>query len=549
MKNNIINELISYLEKAGVKYIFGFPAESTLPFYIALKQNSKIIHIMAGCERCAGYIADVYSRLTNTVGIVDCPGNIGTPWIIPAVVESKNSFIPLFIISSGVSTLKRERLVTGEFDQIRLFETITNKAIRLEDPSRLFDSLRLLFRSSLSHHLGPVFLEIPSNLMRKNIISYNSAETLSLSFPSFRISPDKAAINIAIKTLETAENPVVFVGGGIHSSKAYKALLIFIEKTQIPIVTTINGKGAIDEAHPLFVGVVGSKGNREVNNFVKRCDFVLIVGSKLGDKSTDQYRLFNKNCKIIRIEINAEELQRNYYQEIPLIGDIRLTLEKFIESKLQKGIDRTETIKKIKSKTKNKFNKFEHPKEKVSPSLILKMINQKYMGKAIICADASVSSGWVGAIGYSKGGMRNIITPRGSGSLGFGFPATIASKLACPSLAVFGIGGDFGFAMSSHEIETACRLNLDIHYFILKNNSLHLLEKHVKIKLKTSRSILDKRHNSDWEKIAKGYGAKGFTLKTNEDVFDYFEKLEKGPCIIQVNVNEDLLLPDFETLG
>ncbi len=276
---------------------------------------------------------------------------------------------------------------------------------------------------------------------------------------------------------------------------------------------------------------------------------VIVVGSKLGDKTTDQYRLFPEGIPIIRIEVDSDEIGRNFEHEIALIGDARETVRKLLACSLPDFFDE-ETVKRIreiKREVGRKYAQLELPDSSVCPSVIIREINTRYDGNAIICADASVASGWVGALGLSKGGKRNIITPRGTGSLGFGFPATLAAKIASPDTPVFGIGGDGGFAMSVHEIETACRLGLDVHYFVLNNGALGLLESH--LELNGGKNVLDKRHPTDWETIAKGFGAKGVTLRTNSEVTDYFDHLPQGPAIIQVMVNGDVIAPDFETVS
>jgi acetolactate synthase-1/2/3 large subunit len=277
-------------------------------------------------------------------------------------------------------------------------------------------------------------------------------------------------------------------------------------------------------------------------------DLAIVVGSKLGDKTTNESRLFSKGMRIVRIDSNSDEIGRNFDNEIPLVGDARETLEKLLTHDLP-NFRNTNTLRQIRMARKeitNKYKRYESPDCAVSPSVLIREINNRYAGNAIICADASSSSGWVGALGLSRGNNRNIITPRGTGSLGFGFPATLAAKIARPDSPVFGIGGDTGFAMSVHEIETACRYNLDVHYFILDNGAMGLLEKH--LDAKGSKGVLDKRHSTNWKMVAEGFGAHSATLYKNSDVPKYFDNLPQGPAIIQVMVNKEIDAPDFETI-
>lgn len=545
-EQTVAESLTGYLERSGVRCIFGFPGESTLPLYEAYKEQNKLVHIMPGCERCAGYMADVYARITNTIGIVDAPGGIGSPWLVPAISEARNSFTPLLAVVSGIPARETEKWTTSEFPQIDVFRPITNKALRLESPGRLFDFLRILLSSATGSRPGPVMLEIPSDILQASMPQSSDTST-HIKYPQQRSVPCDADLEIAAKIIRQAKRPIILAGGGIHTSQAYEALQTFSEKFGIPVATSINGKGAMDESHSLCLGVIGNKGTVLNNNFFRTRDLSIVVGSKLGDKTTDQYRLFPPQSLIVRIDVNSDERGRNF-EEISLIGDARETIKRLMECDLPDFSDvaSIKEMEALKLAIRERYAKVESMDGPVSPSQIIQEINKRFKGEAIIAADASVSSGWVGALGLSSGGRRNIITPRGSGSLGFGFPATLAAKIASPDTPVFGIGGDFGFAMSTHEIETACRLGLNIHYFILKNDSLGLLERHFEKAGKVG--ILDTRHPTDWQKIAEGFGAIGVTLSTNKDVKDYFSHLPEGPVIIQAVINKNIITPDFETL-
>ena len=543
----IVDALAEYFADSGVDHVFGFPGESTLPLYTAYKTREDITHIMAGCERCAGYMADVYSRLTRKIGVVDSPGGIGSPWLVPATSEAYNSSTPVLSVLSGVPTDKTEKWTTSECPQQELFRPITNKTLRLENPNRLFDFLRVLLSSATGSRMGPVTLEVPTDLMSEEIVYQENLH--DFTYPSHRVVPADDALHLAMEKLRGSRNPVVMAGGGVHFSGAYDELKKFSEQFNIPVATSINGKGAVDEVSPLSIGVVGNKGTVAANDFFRTRDLAIVVGSKLGDKTTDQYRLFPSDMPIIHIDTNPEEIGRNFHPAAGLVGDARETLKAFLSFHLPARDDEeTEReIRKTQHDRQNKYNHLELPHFPACPSFIIKEINRRYNGNAVICADASVSSGWAGALALSRGGRRNVITPRGSGSLGFGFPATLAAKVALPKMPVFGIGGDGGFAMSVHEIETACRLGLDVHYFVLNNGSLGLLESH--LENSGVNNILDRRHPTDWEKIASGFGARGFTVHKNSDVEDYFDNLPVGPSIVQVMMNDsNFSAPDFESI-
>ncbi len=542
---NTADAFAQFLEKSGHKTIFGYPGESTLPFYAAIKENTKIKHVMPRCEKCAGYAADAYARVANVLGFVDSPVGIGTPLLAPALNEAYNSSIPLFVFTSGIPFSKIEKWPTSHIDHTGFFKPFVKKTFRLEKQNRLVDACAHLSRLALAGRPGPVHLEIPLDVLEEE---YN--QNLELDFTEYIASkqfpsaPRDEDILITIKELEKAEFPVILVGGGIHLSNAYHSLARFAEKTGIPVATTLTGKGAIAESHPLALGVVGSKGTKFANKIISQSDLILIFGSKLGDKATSAYTLFSKKQKIIRFDIAPEELSRFDYTFYNVCADSNQALQKLANAykKPRHKTDLTKTRQELDAY----LSEYDSPKLSVSPRLILKEINRQTKNQ-ILCADASVSCGWAGAFYSSSKPGRTFLAPRGTGSIGYALPATIGAKEAKPHEKVIGFGGDSGLLMSIHEMETVKRLNQDNAFILLNDNDVGLLTKFMN-EIYGKKKILPIFSNPDYEKISSGFGWDSITVTRNSEVPDAIKAAYESdePILINARIGAKPYAPDFE---
>lgn len=541
----LYDKLIKVLEKLGVETIFSFPGETTLALYQAIHSSKNISHITTGCERCAGFMADVYSRITNKVGVFTSPGGVGSPWAIPALHEAYNSSIPILLIVSGVSTKEVGYWSTSECDQLSMVKPFCKKSLRLENPEKLEDYIKILINSAIGGRPGPVVLEIPIDLALSEQKDCRSSFPFSIKYPNKRPIPEDKDLQQLIDCINESNKTVIVAGGGVLISGASIELNNFSTKYKIPVVTTLNGKGSYDEFSELSMGVVGNKGISSINKEIDDFDLVIILGSKMGDKSTLNRTLYNK-CKLYRIDINDEEANNIYDPEILLIGDIKATLSKLLEldtiniseTNLSKFKDNISTFR-------ESYLKYDDNEKKCSIPLLIDQINFKYGGQLILCADASSSSGWIGALSQLCMKQRCVVTPRGSGTLGFGLPAVIGATLSSPNTIVIGLGGDTGFLMSCHEIETAVRYNLKFIYFIINNNSMGLLDRNLE-KMGYCKTLLKKNTSIDWMKIITGFGAKYFTLKSNDDIVYFFDNIIiDGPIFVEVIIDKGVTPPDF----
>lgn len=534
------------LEASGHETIFGYPGESTLPFYAAIKENTEIRHVMARCEKGAGYMADAYARVKNVLGFVDSPVGIGTPLLTPFLNESFNSSIPVFVFTSAISFSKIERWPTSHIEHPDMFKPFVKKTFRLEKSNRLQDAYSYLVRLSLSGRPAPVHLEMPLETMESEYREENQNLPPEITCPQFppALSIDDA--RTVTQTVENADFPMVIAGGGIHLSHAYSELREFVETNGIPVATTLNGKGAIEESHPLALGVIGSKGTKFANKLVEQADLVLVFGSKLGDKTTNAYTLFSRKQKIIRIDTSPEELARFDYTAFGYAADCRLALRQ-INSMMKKRRLRGDRPQ-VKKQLQEYLSEYDSGGLRVSPRAILKAINEHYPENAIMAADASVACGWAGVFFQAKKPGRSFIAPRGTGSIGYALPSMVGCKEAKPENKVIGFGGDSGFLMSMHEMETVRRLNHDSTFVLLNDNDVGLLTKFFREVFGKKKQILPTFNAPNYEKIGNGFHWETVTIERNSEIPDAIKQAIKsdGPLLLNAQINTNIYAPDFE---
>ncbi len=545
----VAQALFTAFNKLGIKEIFGYPGETGFHYYSALGSFNGN-HRMAADETIATHMADSYSRVTNTMGVVDVP-KVGAPLTALPLIEAKNSSIPLLLISSGTGTTKEGTHPTCEYNQLTMLGAVTKGQYRLDSPNLLVPTLRKAIQQALSGNPGPVVIEIPSDVLGMQIDNFD-VESLSSKINCLieRTTANTDTIIAAINELKTARKPVILAGGGAHQSQAYNQIRNIANAMNIPVATTINGKGAFDETNPLSIGVVGSKGDTFSNALIQDADLLFVIGSKLGDKSTNQLKLL-KGKRVIHLDINAEEMKHVIDTCVGMVGDAQATLQKMltmIDEDLLQSVNysnRSLDITDARIQRGILYKEYEQSEMPVAPSLLCRALDRKFDSNLIIVADGSMASGWTSVFVKSRGGTRANIQPRGSGMIGYGLPATLGAVIAKNDKQVVGIGGDGGFKPTVHAIETAVQQGLDLTYFVLDDRGLTFMEAILDEAYKYN-PLPDVPPTTNLELVAKGFGAKSYTIGTNGELLEFLENHDwKGVNVVILKVNPEMQSPDL----
>jgi len=546
--------LVKTLGKFGIKYVMGVPGGQSFQIYQGIVEEPEIQHIMFRCERCAVFAADAYARISCRPGVCDAVAGPGVANMIPGVAEAWGASIPIIAITSDIHSWMSDKNAMLECDQMALLKPFVKKSFNIIHVQRIPETLRKAFRIACSGRPGPININIPADVLEAEIDFNNQIYAIQEfeKFPAMRTAPDPVKIKESIDLISKSKLPVMFAGGGAVTSQAFNEVAEFAELLGIPIITSIMGKGIIPEDHPLSLGVgaaicVGGFRTYYLSAYeiLSKADLIIYIGCK-----TDQYSTANwsipSNKRIIQIDIDPQEIGRNFDVNVAVVGDAKIALQLIIDglkTKFQKKSLRnfpiTNLIRTLKQNKEIslKMNSDEIP---VSPHRVIKEI-QEFLGKdGILIADASLSSFWGGIFYSVRSSGRVFIAPRGFGGLGFGLPATIGAKIAAPKKQVLGIGGDFSFMYSLHELETADRIGISLVYMILNDVGMGWVEKD--FCMSGGKPVSLEVKPLDYAKIAEDFNCLGLSVERPGEIKDALkEAFNSGrPAIIDIRTKSEL---------
>jgi acetolactate synthase-1/2/3 large subunit len=516
------------LKRHGVEVIFGQSIPSAL-FLVAPAFGIRQVGYRT--ENAGSAMADAYARVSHKVPVVTAQNGPAATLLVPGLAEALKASIPIVAIVQDVHRQQTDKNAFQELDHLDLFRGCAKWIRRVSEISRIDDYIDMAFTAAASGRPGPAVLIAPIDLFSEVPTGKLNERVASLgTFPLDRSLADTAAIAAAADLLVGARSPLVIAGGGVHVSGAAEALAALQETASLPIATTSMGKGSTDERHPLSVGVVGyfmgSRGRtRYLRDLVTEADVVLLVGNRTNQNGTDSWSLYPREAKLMHLDIDPQEIGRNYEPTIRLVGDARLTLNA-ITTELQRrdlGL-RTRSRPALEERIARAHRKHEAEltklvdldKSPVRPERMMRDLDSLLTPETIVVADASYSSVWVANFLLSrKAGMR-FVTPRGLAGLGWGLPFALGAKVARPDAPVFCLVGDGGFAHVWSELETARRMNLPVVITVL-NNQILGYQKHAEKVLFNDYSDVCDFTAVDHAAIARACGCDGVRVEQAED--------------------------------
>jgi len=532
--------LVKLLDQHEVKYIFGLCGDTSLPFYDALyRLNHSIKHILTRDERSASYMADGYARVTGKVGICEGPSGGGATYIIPGVVEANESSISVISITSDVPTTSIGHFPLTELNQKELFKPLTKWNEILNKPKKLGDNIRKAFKKSTSGRPGACHLSFPFDIQKAEISDQDIwVNKKYCKFPSDPIKPDPKKIDLIIKEISKAKNPIIICGGAIKNSFAEKELKKLVEKLNVVLATSVTGKGTLEDTHPNCLGVVGSNGGslytREV---LKNSDLVIFIGCRAGSVTTEKWQYPSSKSKIIHIDIDPQVIGANYKNYISLVADAKKSLIELNKKIKKNNFNGDKIIKATKKKKFSEFNKLcREEKGLIKPERIVKEINNAMPDNTYIVVDPGTPCPYFSAYYNFKKSGRYFITNRAHGALGYALPASIGVQIGRPKNNVVSVMGDGSFGFVVGELETAKRLNLPIIFVVISNSVYGWIKA-------GQKSSFNKRYYSvdfsrtDHAKVASSYGIKAWTVKKPNELKKIISeaiKYKKGPCLIDI---------------
>ena len=557
----IINSLI----EEGVDKIFAYPGGYDKDIFDALYHESDIELILPRHEQGLIHAAEGYARSTGKVGVCLVTSGPGATNLVTGIADANYDGIPLVCFTGQVATSVIGNDAFQEVDIVGITRTICKFSTTIRKREDLGRIIKEAFYIARIGKPGPVIIDLPSDIVgAMGPGEYPKTVDIRGYKPSTGVHIGQ--IKKALKMLKNAKKPLFLIGGGVNISHANEEFEKLVNITQIPVITTIMGKGAIPTSHPLYIGNVGMHGSYASNKAVNECDVLFSIGTRFNDRVTGKISEFAPNAKIIHIDIDSASISRNIVVNIPIVADAKAAIKELIP--LAKTLDTKEWVEQIKAWDKERPVTAPSSVEGgISPQAIFDNLNKAF-DDGIFITDVGQHQMWTTQF-LEMNKNKQLITSGGLGTMGFGFPAAIGAQLGNPDKRVVCIAGDGGVQMTIQELATAVQLELPITLVIINNGFLGMVRQmqqffHDK---NYSGTCLRKRkscegkcnfdgnnipeccppYTPDFMKLAESYGAYGIRVTDEDKLLDAFEESKKNtdaPTIIEILIDfKDVVLP------
>ena len=535
--------MVHMLEKHRVRNIFGLCGDTSLPFYDALATlDHGMRHILMRDERHAGYAADAYARVTGDVGVCEGPSGGGATHILPGVVEANESSVPVLALTSDVATSSEGRFSLTELDQESLFRPLTKFCCLVRRADALPRMVRAAFRAATSVTSGSVHLGLPFDVQCDPVPPEEIwADPKFGKWPSLRPGPDPEDAAQLLSRLLSAAKPVMIVGGGIALSGAYDELRKFVELLDLPLCTSVSGKGALAETHPNCAGVVGSNGGVPATRaLVEQADVVFFAGCRGGSVTTERWRCPRTDQKLIHLDSNPAVIGANYPMEAALRSDARLGLSLLCRLLEESGETRkffgAALVAAAKEKKWGAFGKLSRSTDvPIRPELVVATLNALAPDNTILVADPGTPCPYFSAYFELRNAGRHLITNRAHGALGYALGASLGAQVGCPEAKVIAVMGDGSFGFAVGELETLCRLGLPVMMVVFSNASYGWIKAGQKHGFGNRYYSVD-FSRTDHAAIAAAYGCNSWSVRSPERLEPVLRAAinEDGPALVDV---------------
>ncbi len=533
--------LLECLLEQNVDTVFGYPGGAVLNIYDALyKYSDKITHYLTSHEQGASHAADGYARVSGKVGVCIATSGPGATNLVTGIATAYMDSVPMVCITGNVANSLLGKDSFQEVDITGIVMPIVKHSFMVKDVKDLANTVRRAFKIANTGRRGPVLIDIPKDVTA----AMSEYEKKEIDFTEeLKIAFDEDSLVIAKDLIENSKKPFIYAGGGIISSGATDEVLEFIEKVSAPVATSLMGKGAIPSTHKSYTGLVGMHGTKASNIGVQKCDLLITLGARFSDRVVSDVQKFAPNAKILQIDIDPSEIDKNVITNHSLIGDLKLSLQKL--NGVLTPNNNSEWLNFIEDLKVN--NPLQNTDEQgLKPWHILNAINKVTNNDCIVSTEVGQHQMFAAQyINTEK--PRQFITSAGLGTMGYGLGASLGAQVAMRDKIVFNIAGDGCFRMNNIELATAVEYDLPVIVCILNNHALGMVRQWQTL-------FYDKRYSStdlstkttDFVALAKAYNCEAFNVSDIDEVEPTLRKaIElKRPCVINFEIdNDDKVLP------
>ena len=540
--------LIDSLRRHGVKHIFGYPGGAILPIYDELylaEERGEMEHFLVRHEQGASHAADAYSRATGEVGVCFGTSGPGATNLVTGIATAQMDSIPMVVITGQVG---RAAIGTDAFQETDIFGItlpVVKHSYVVRDPRDMARIVAEAFYIARTGRPAPVLIDVPKDVGLEEF-DYVPVEPGAVSLEGYKPTVEGSArqVEAALQLIKSAKQPLLYVGGGAISSGAHSEIKAVAEAFQIPVTTTLMGKGAFDEKHPLAVGMLGMHGTAYANYAISECDLLIAVGARFDDRVTGKLDEFARYAKVIHIDIDPAEVGKNRQPDVPIVGDVRHVLKEMLRQMgaLNGQID-TEATQPWRDRVDAWKAKYpmvapSYP-DCISPQEVVVALD-KAAPNAYFTTDVGQHQMW--AAQFLKNGPRQWISSAGLGTMGFGMPAAIGAQVALPDETVICIAGDASILMNIQELGTLAQYKIKAKTVVLNNGWQGMVRQ-------WQQNFYGQRYSSsnmemgmpDFVKLAEAFGVKGILVQERSELEGAIAEMlaHDGPVFMDVRVKQD----------
>ena len=543
--------LLDSLVRNGTKYIFGYPGGAILPIYDELVYWEKyglIKHILVRHEQAATHAADAYARITGDIGVCFATSGPGATNLVTGIATAQVDSVPMVVITGQVG---KSFIGTDAFQEIDIFGItlpIIKHSYALRNVNHIYHIINEAFHIAKTGRPGPVLIDFPKDVGLEIVDNYSPlgiCKFFNLKNFCLNFKLRQVKIHQALYLLTRSSQPLLYVGGGAVISNAKSEIKKLAHYFKIPVTTTLKGKGAFDEKHPLCLGMLGMHGTPYANFAVSQCNLLIAIGARFDDRVTGKLDEFSPNAKIIHLDIDPAEISKNLISQIALIGDVKKVLRQLLETyKNNRHIYQP----KCTESWRERINLWRSvyplliptPDEAFSPQQVINQIAELASNKTIFTTDVGQHQMW--SAQFLKCGIKKWASSAGLGTMGYGLPAAIGAQLANSQTPVICITGDASFQMNLQELGTIAQYNLPIKVVIINNKFQGMVRQ-------WQESFYDSRYSHsdmsqgqpNFVKLAESYGIKGVIVKKGDNLAEKIQEMLKynGPIVMDFRVNRE----------
>lgn len=528
--------VLQTLKELGVEIIFGYPGGAMLPLYDAIHNFEGIQHILARHEQGATHEAEGYAKSSGKVGVVVVTSGPGATNAVTGIADAYLDSVPLLVFTGQVGRQSIGKDAFQEADTVGITAPITKYNYQIRETADIPRIVTEAYYLARTGRPGPVEIDLPKDVSTLDVTEINDP---SLNLPHYHES-EKATdeqLQELLTELSVSKKPVIIAGGGINYSGSVDIFRAFVEKYQIPVVSTLLGLGTLPISHELQLGMAGMHGSYAANMALVEADYIINLGSRFDDRVVSNPAKFAKNAVVAHIDIDAAELGKIVKTDIPILSDLKVALSRLLQLNNVKT-DFNDWIKTvIENKEKAPFT-YEPQNHDIRPQETIKLIGEYTQGDAIIVTDVGQHQMWVAQY-YPYKNARQLITSGGMGTMGFGIPAAIGAKLAQPNKNVIVFVGDGGFQMTNQELALLNGYGIAIKVVLINNHSLGMVRQWQEsfYEERRSQSVFDVEPN--FQLLAEAYGIKHVKLDNPKTLADDLKIItEDEPMLIEVLISK-----------